>query len=177
MNANGKHPNPGPEQIGERTDWSPRSSSYLNYLPVIFQNDEFMGRFLRIFETIWEPLEQRQDQIAMYFDPTTCPESFLPWLASWFDLPFNKNWPEPQRRMLLKEGFVIGRRSGTRPGLELILELCAGEKPEITQSQDDPFVYHIRISLPGDSSATEAFVNQIIQLHKPAHVGYTLEVN
>ncbi len=35
------------------------SSLYLRFLPDIFQEDDFLKRFLRIFENIWEPLEHR----------------------------------------------------------------------------------------------------------------------
>lgn len=152
-------------------------SSYLNYLPVIFQTDEFLGRFLRIFETVWEPMEQRQDHMALYFDPATCPTDFLAWLASWFNLPFSETWPELQRRLLVKQGFRLSRRSGTLDGLETILELCTGQKPVIAQSPDNPFVYRISLSLPSQPEVTEAFLHQIIQIHKPAFIGYTLEVN
>ncbi len=151
-------------------------SSYLHYLPVIFQTDEFLGRFLRIFETVWEPLEQRQNHLASYFDPATCPTNFLPWLASWFNLPFSENWPESQQRLLVKQGFRLSRRSGTLVGLETILELCVGQKPTIVQSPDDHFVYRISLILPAQPEVTEAFLHQIIQLHKPAFIGYTLEV-
>src|SRR5204862_3065515 len=57
-------------------------SLYLYNLPDIFQENDFLRRFLLIFEDIWEPLEQRQDHTAMYLEPRTCPASFLPWLPS-----------------------------------------------------------------------------------------------
>src|SRR5437764_5528505 len=85
--------NPAPRSEAEEPD-----SIYRRYLPDIFQENDFLRRFLHIFEDIWEPLEQRQDYIAMYFDPHTCPTSFLPWLASWLNLPFNAHWPEARRR-------------------------------------------------------------------------------
>ena len=66
------------------------SSSYLRYLPDIFHESDFLGRYLRIFESIWEPLEQRQAHIHCYFDPRTCPSALLPWLAEWFGWPLNQ---------------------------------------------------------------------------------------
>ena len=152
------------------------SASYLNFLPVIFQNDDFLRRFLGIFETVWEPLEQRQDHIASYFDPHTCPKSFLPWLAGWLNLTFNENWPEWQMRRMIREGFALSRWRGTRLGLEQIIELCVGQKSVITPSPHNQFVFHIEVVLPTDGGVTETFLNQVIQAHKPAHIGYTLEV-
>lgn len=150
--------------------------TYLNYLPAIFQNNEFLGKFLRVFETLWEPMEQRQDHIEMYFDPHTCPKNFLPWLAGWLDLTYNENWPEWQMRKMLREGFALGRWRGTLHGLESIIELCAGHKPEISPSPTNQFVFNIKVKLPESAGVTESFLEQVIDLHKPAHVAYTLEV-
>ncbi len=45
-------------------------SQYLKYLPALFtERDEFMGRFLRIFEDIFTPIEQVIAQVHLYFDP------------------------------------------------------------------------------------------------------------
>ena len=43
------------------------------------KNQDFLARMLLVFESLWEPLEQRQDHIAMYFDPRTCPAELLSW--------------------------------------------------------------------------------------------------
>src|SRR5205814_3376189 len=69
-------------------------SRYLQHLPTVYEDNVFLGRYLLIFESLWEPLEQRQDHVDMYFDPRTCPAAFLPWLARWLDLSFNTHSPE-----------------------------------------------------------------------------------
>ena len=155
-------------------------SIYRQYLPDTFQENDFLRRFLRIFEDIWEPLEQRQDYIEMYFDPHTCPASFLPWLASWLDLPFNPHWPEARHRRLLAQAMELYGWRGTRYGLIRMIEVCTGLTPEIRNSSSQPFVFHIRITLPpGTSSETldKGLIEELIQVHKPAHAGYILEVN
>ncbi len=155
-------------------------SIYLHYLPDIFQENDFLKRFLHIFEDIWEPLEQRQDHIAMYFDPLTCPASFLPWLASWLGLPFNVHWPEARRRRLLAQAMELYSWRGTSYGLKRMIEVCTGLTPVITESLSQPFVFHIRITLPSGSSGElldKDLIEELIQMHKPAHAGYILEVN
>lgn len=155
-------------------------SIYLQYLPDIFQENDFLRRFLHIFEDIWEPLEQRQDHIAMYFDPLTCPASFLPWLASWLGLPFNTHWPEARRRHLLAQAMELYSWRGTSYGLKRIIEISTGLTPVITESPSAPFVFHIHITLPPQSSGEtldEELIEELIQTHKPAHAGYILEVN
>ena len=155
-------------------------SIYRQYLPDIFQENDFLRRFLRIFEDIWEPLEQRQDHIEMYFDPHTCPASFLPWLASWLNLPFNPHWPEVRHRRLLAQAMELYSWRGTRYGLIRMIEVCTGLTPEIRNSSSQPFVFHIRITPPpGTSSETvdKGLIEELIRVHKPAHAGYILEVN
>jgi phage tail-like protein len=147
-------------------------SIYSNYLPDIYQENDFLQRFLYIFEDIWEPLEQRQDHIDMYFDPRTCPAEFLPWLAGWLDLTFNQHWPEARRRRLLAEAMDLYRWRGTRYGLVRMIEICAGVTPVITENPLEPFVFRIRISGPVDRELIE----ELVQVHKPAHAGYILEV-
>jgi phage tail-like protein len=156
------------------------SSLYLRFLPDIFQEDDFLKRFLRIFENIWEPLEHRQDHIEMYFDPRTCPASFLPWLASWLDLPFNPHWPETRHRRLLSAAMELYSWRGTAYGLTRMIEVCTGLTPLIRELPSQPFVFHIRIIPPPGAPAGTVdtdFIEELIQTHKPAHAGYVLEVN
>lgn len=153
---------------------------YLEFLPDIFQEDDFLRRFLHIFEDIWEPLEHRQDHIEMYFDPRTCPASFLPWLASWLDLPFNPHWPEARHRRLLSAAMELYSWRGTAYGLTRMIEVCTGLTPLIRELPSQPFVFHIRIITPPGAAAGTVdtdFIEELIQTHKPAHAGYVLEVN
>ena len=173
---------PGPPQPAKPAPRSPAEEPdglYRRYLPDIFQENDFLRRFLHIFEDIWEPLEQRQDHIAMYFDPRTCPASFLPWLASWLNLPFNPHWPEARRRRLLAQAMELYSWRGTRYGLVRMIEVCTGLTPVITESLSQPFVFHIRITLPPGwpgETIDKALIEELIQAHKPAHAGYVLEV-
>jgi phage tail-like protein len=153
---------------------------YQRFLPDIFQEDDFLRRFLMIFEDIWEPLEQRQDHIEMYFDPRTSPASFLAWLASWLDLSLNEHWPEARRRRLLAQATELYRWRGTTHGLIRMIEVCTGLTPEIRESSSQPFVFHIRVTLqtgPDGETIDKALIEDLIQMHKPAHAGYLLEVN
>jgi phage tail-like protein len=169
---------PGVPQRLEPVRRHPSSESlYLRSLPDIFQEDDFLRRFLLIFEEIWEPLEQRQDHIAMYFDPRTCPASFLPWLASWLGLSLNPHWPEERHRRLLRHAMELYRWRGTSYGLKRIIEECTGLTPMIMESPSQPFVFQIRVVLPPESSSeTRDLIEELIQTNKPAHAGYILEV-
>ncbi|MGH7791426.1 MAG: hypothetical protein ACREOB_03840, partial [Thermodesulfobacteriota bacterium] len=72
--------------VAEMRVYYPRTS-YLRYLPAVYQEDpissEFLERFLSVFETAFYGLETEISSVFEYFDPDTTPESFLTWLASW----------------------------------------------------------------------------------------------
>jgi phage tail-like protein len=153
-----------------------RSGGLLSYLPIIFHGNDFLRRYLQIFEAIWEPLEQRQDHISMYFDPMTCPSALLPWLASWFGLTLNPHWPESRSRALLAEAFELYRWRGTKYGIARMIEVYTGFKPEVTQSASEPFVFRIRVVVPDKDRALVDSLDELIRAHKPAHAGYVLEV-
>ncbi len=158
-------------------------SSYLKYLPSFFGGNEFLGRFLLIFEQIVTPLDRQIDQLYQYFDPRLAPPDFLPWLASWLGLVLDERWPEGQRRELIRAAVELYEWRGTRRGLSEFLRLYTGFTPEIVEpgvgkgakaDQAHRFVVRIKSSEP--DKLDRALLMSIIDLEKPAHAGYKLEV-
>src|SRR5215471_3134922 len=115
---------------------SPAPSSYLQYLPAPFHEDEFVGQFLRVFEGILGPIERMIDMLPNYFDPHLAPEQLLPWLASWVGLDLDENWPAERARALIASSAELYRWRGTRRGLRTHLELYTGREPLIVESFD-----------------------------------------
>ena len=151
-------------------------SRYLNYLPAIFSDNDFLGRYLLVFESIWEPMEQRQDHIEMYLSPATCPASFLPWLASWFDLTVSPHWPERHVRELVQQAMDLYRWRGTNYGLAQMIELWTGVTAHIEESPTEQFVFNVRMTPPSGVKVDRQVVEDLLNAHKPAHAGYQLEI-
>lgn len=176
-------------------------SRYLQHLPGIYQEHDhpdleaeqrlreadpylrdsphlssFLNRFLLICETIWEPFEQRQDYIELYFDPRTCPSHMLPWLAGWLGLRVNVHWPEPRLRALLSVAMDLYRWRGTRDGLARMIEACTGLTAEISDEPGKPFVIRVAVRAPDEHAVDRDLLDELIQANKPAHVGYVLEL-
>ena len=124
--------------------------SYLSYLPAVYSSDDesrwFLERFLSIFQTEWDALETRIEEVAALFDPKAVPEGKpLEWLASWLALPLEGSWDSEQKRRLLEaaSGIYFGRwkvsgekdeclteiepdaatRRGTREGLRRFIQV------------------------------------------------------
>ncbi|MFC1894096.1 phage tail protein [Chloroflexota bacterium] len=108
-------------------------SSYLEYLPALYRDDEFMGQFLLILESIMKPIENTVDNLPLHFDPLLTPEPLLPWLAYWLDLTLDPGWPMERRRELVKSAAELYRWRGTRRGLAEYLRIYTGSIPEISE--------------------------------------------
>jgi phage tail-like protein len=171
-----------------------RKSSYLKYLPEIYQDDAVMGQLLLLFESILSPIERTIDNIVSYIDPSITPEHLFPWLASWLDLSLDPTWPEDRRRALIRSAAELYRWRGTRWGLATYLKIYTGSEPEILEYMEGILLdgdsklgsraqlgsgeawYHFTVLLPvdEDSNILENKVRRIIESQKPAHSTYTL---
>ncbi len=174
-------------------------SSYLQYLPALYREDDFTGRFLRIFEDIIDPVEGTINNLHFYFDPGTTPESFIPWLASWVGLVLDERWPEARRQELINSAVELYRWQGTKRGLSQYLKIYTGVMPEIIEHTYTPPVHSESNTQPGTSEPegekSQAFcfsvilnvpdaakinidiVRTIIETEKPAHTTYLLKTS
>jgi phage tail-like protein len=98
-------------------------SLYLDFLPELYAEVDFIGRFLKIFEQAFEPAVQALDVMWAYLDPMTSPEALLPFLAHWVGWPLEPRWSLQKQRHLIRQAMEIYRWRGTRRGLRLYLHL------------------------------------------------------
>lgn len=140
--------------------------SYLEYLPAVFSSDDesrwFLERFLSIFQTEWDALEDRIADVPALFDPKAVPAgAALEFLASWFALPLEAEWNSEQKRTLLEavSGIYFGRwkatgedshcltevdqakatRRGTREGLRRYLQVYLENITSLTAEEQGAF--------------------------------------
>lgn len=114
-------------------------TSYLRYLPAVYQEDErsrdFLERFLSLFETFYAEIEARVDHIARYFDPDAGVVSgdFLRWLSTWLAISVDNNWDEAKLRVLVKRASEIYKQRGTRAAIGEMVEILTGQQPIIVE--------------------------------------------
>lgn len=181
-------------------------SAYLRYLPALYTRDELMGRLLTLFESFWSPIDHQVRSLPLYFDPTVTPREMLPWLASWLDLTLDEEWPELQRRRLLRAARRLYAKRGTRVGLEEYLTIYTGGDVRIVEhraenfrirtggslgtgialgSENNPHSFTVMVRLPPTVDVSrpevlekwEKVLTQIIDNEKPAHTTYTLHLS
>jgi len=168
---------------------------FLKYLPSQYSESEFMGRFLKIFESISGPLEGMIDNLAFYLDPNYAPEELLPWLATWMRVGLDEKWPLERRRELVKSAGTLFRWRGTRRGLREYLRICTGVEPQIVEDfggirlgpgsklgrntvlgGGNPHTFTVTFEVEDPASVNVDQVKAIIESEKPAHVAYTLAI-
>lgn len=170
-------------------------STYLKYLPALYSDSDFMGRFLMIFESTLNPIEDMINNLSYYFDPETTPEELLPWLSSWVNMALDDSWPLERRRDLVKSAVQLFQWRGTRRGMREYLRVYAGVEPEIIEDfggfplneysqmglntvlgSNTPNVFTIRLAVDDPSSLNREHLKRIIEAEKPAHTAYRLEI-
>lgn len=170
-------------------------STYLQYLPAIYSQSDFMGRFLMIFESVLGPIEGVLDNISYYFSAGTAPSELLPWLASWVNLALDDAWPLERRRELVGRALELFQWRGTRRGLREYIRVYSGEEPRISEDfggisldgqarlgwntvlgDGRPHTFNVILELDDPDSVNLDQLKAIIEAEKPAHAAYTLRV-
>ncbi len=207
FNVYGSYPDT-PERLLEFADFNliVRSRSpYINFLPQIYREIDFVGRFLKIIETTFHPDVQILDTLWAYLDPLTAPQSLLPFLAHWVGWPIEAHLTLEQQRRLIRHALEIYRWRGTRRGLRFYLHLATGlpldehlPEPEKHIAILENFTqgaifgdshlgentilgggkpFHFEIRLRGDPNVIEEqFARTVIEEQKPAFCTYDLTI-
>jgi phage tail-like protein len=167
-------------------------SAYLKYLPGIYQQDSFLGRFLRIFEDILSPIQNTVNRRSAQFDPSLAPDAMLEFLASWVGADNLGGVPEPQVRQLVRKAITLHQWRGTHHGLRMALEVVTNRRPYITEyspglvlgedailglntslQEGQALQFHVLFDCREDE-VDAALVHAIIRRYKPAAAVYSL---
>jgi phage tail-like protein len=122
----------------EVTIWVARRG-YLENLPAIYRRSDAVGRNLVrelcfLFEHMFDSVEKNLTDGWRFYDPHVAPLEFLNWLSGWTAFSLDLDWPEPQKRALIKRAVDLYRIRGTRRGLALFLRLFTGHEPDIQEN-------------------------------------------
>lgn len=180
--------------------------SYLDFLPNIYQEVDFVGRLVGIFEQAFDPAVQTIDTLWAYLDPLTAPAAMQNFLAHWVAWDIDSRWDIDKQRQLIRNAITIYRWHGTRYGLRLYLHLYTGlpldeDLPEVDKhisiqevfnngfvlgktiiGQDSmigggrPYHFIVRLRATESLRIDESLVRKIIEQQKPAFSTYELSI-
>ena len=177
--------------------------SYINFLPEIYQQSDFLTRLLMIFEQTFDPTVQIMEHFWAYLDPLTAPKALLPFLAEAVAWPMNPAWKLKVQRRLIRNAVELYQWRGSRRGLALALHLCTGlpndnHHIQIVDANDNEFTigqvwlgqeptlgggraFHFSVKLRSSNEVDsteidEDLVRSVIEQEKPAFCTYELEI-
>ncbi len=127
-----------------------RPGRLLQYLPAIYHEDPFLGRFLASFEDVLlgpadgtdaplRGLEQLIDGLASFFDPIQTPEEFLPWLARWTAFGLRADLPPGKQRDFIANAIQLYRWRGTKANLQKLMSIFTVLRPFVTEPEAAEF--------------------------------------
>jgi phage tail-like protein len=111
-------------------------SHLLEYLPRHYGTDEFLARFLLIFQAALDPIEQAIDNTHFLLEPGLTPAALLEWLGQWLDLDVRSTPDVGTRRLLVERAVELYRWKGTRRGLRMELALRVDSPALIVENFD-----------------------------------------
>lgn len=147
-------------------------------------------------------IEEVLDSLYDYFDPHETPPDFLNWLAGWVALTLKEGetWSEDKKRQLISRIVPLYQKRGTREGLEEYLKIYVGEDVSISDDLGPfrvgvnsrvgidtviggltPYFFIVDVTFPAPNprlieEKTRA-VKEIIDIEKPAHTFYRININ
>jgi len=148
----------------------------VDQLPGCFAGDDFLRRFMALFQELADGLRRRIDGIDHAVDASVAPPVFVRWMGGWLGVTsIDPSLPASRQRDLVFGfgGLLVHR--GTRAGLTQALELVTGRPVKVTDpgavvqdGDQPPPAGPVRIELAGLGAVSEADVVAVIQDWLPA---------
>lgn len=138
-------------------------------LPMLYHENEFLKRFMMIFQVFFNQSEYLLRNIDMYFKPSESPKEFLPTLISWLGLNLKLlQGDEKLIRKVLQYAIPLFKIRGTAKGLKLFLYLISGIMPEIIESDSSSKNLSISKEIDVDLAMfTESDISNVFYVYFP----------
>ena len=109
------------------------SKNAIRYLPSNYQENDFLSRYLMIFQHLQNDISIKIDNINELFRPMHCPSDFLQVLANWLGINVELLGTEEKRRLFLQYAIPLFKLRGTILGLKVYVYILTGIVPDIIE--------------------------------------------
>jgi phage tail-like protein len=161
-----------------RDDW------LIHQLPVGMVEDEFLVRFLSIFQDVADTVVEQIDSLPHMFDPTVAPLPMVRALGGWVGLDWiDPSLPDALQRRIVRQYFAMLHWRGTKRGMRQLLELISEAPAAVVESGG---IYqegttpsgngHVVLRVERSGWATEPDLLRIVRAELPASVTFELFV-
>jgi phage tail-like protein len=161
-----------------RPDW------LIHQLPVGMAEDEFLVRFLSIFQEIVNTVLHQVDTLPHVFDPSVAPDGMVRFMGRWLACNWvDSSLPDATQRDIVRRYSQLLQWRGTRRGLQQLLELISGEPAVVTDSggvfledESTGAPPHVRLEVASTGWAHEDDLLDIVRAELPASLTFELVV-
>ena len=178
-------------QLSSGAKETPPSASGRAYLrdslPSMYTDGDFGMRFVGALEEVLDPIVAMLDALPEHFDPDYAPRHILNLLSAWLGVDLDESRAIAVQRDTIRRAAELGRRRGTKGGLELALSLAFPDVPlrveddgrivyaagEKVESNPPQFVVYCDKPVTED---VQAAIARCIEQFKPVHTAYRLRV-
>lgn len=161
-----------------------RGEWLIDQLPLAMLEDDFLVRFLGIFQELADSFMIQVDNIEHVVDTTVAPDRMVRALGAWLGVPpIDPSLPdEVQRRIVREHGQMLQWR-GTAMGLRHLLEMITDAPAEIIDSggvyeegmaPENPA--HVKIRVESSGWTTEDDLLDLVRNELPASVSFELSI-
>jgi phage tail-like protein len=168
----------------------PTPHPLVNQLPVVYLEQDFLGRFLGALDEVLAPVLLLLNNLPAHLDPGTAPADLLGWLGGWLGVRPAPEQPLERRRELVATAVGRHRRRGTAGGLAEVLRQELGVRPELSDTggvswTTDPgevpprvsrAAVRVRVRVPEPAAFDRDQLARLVAAEVPAHIAYEIEV-
>jgi phage tail-like protein len=161
-----------------REDW------LVHQLPVGMIEDDFLVRFVSIFQELADTVVGQIDNLPHMFDVTVAPPAMVRALGRWIGLDWvDPSLPDALQRRIVTEYFSMLRWRGTQRGMRQLLELIS-EAPAVVEETGGLYLEgecpadagHVVLRVESSGWATDDDLLRIVRAELPASVTFELLV-
>jgi phage tail-like protein len=164
--------------------------NFLGTFPEVYREEgSFFHRYISIFSSMYNDLQEKIDAVDALLDPDTAPAPLLPVYASWFGISLDGDIVDERRlRALLKKVPSLVRKKGTREAIEELVGIFVDAPFYIVERQtvlrhanaenrrilerlygDDPFSFTLLIDRAPDEKL-QLRLTRLIEQFKPVRM-------
>lgn len=161
-----------------RDDW------LIHQLPVGMVEDDFLVRFLSIFQTVADGVLHEIDNLPHMFDPAVAPDAMVRLMGRWLAVNWvDSSLPDATQRDIVRRYSQLLQWRGTRKGMQLLLELISGQPAVVRDSggvyledESPGYAPHVRLEVAATGWASEQDLLDIVRSELPASLTFELVI-
>ena len=153
----------------------------LEQLPGVMADDDFLVRFVGIFQEIADSVRSQADGFENLLDTAVAPPEFVRYMGKWIGFTVDSSIPDDRMRDLVKAGGLLFPWRGTQLGLAGLIETVTGYTATIEESGGvfaegaaPPNDHHVVIRVGGTGAMTREQLTGLVADELPVDVTYDL---